>query len=483
MTEDVWQRSAVRLAADIRDETDSPIEVVEAVFDRIEERNSVTNSFVTVTAERAREQARDRAAALESGDEVGPLHGVPVAIKDLTPIRDVRYTRGAKPLADAVATRTDPVVERLEAAGAVVVGKTNTPEFGHKATTDNRLCGPTRNPFDTDLNAGGSSGGSAAAVADGLVPIAHGTDGGGSIRIPAAFCGLFGLKPSYGRIPLVNRPSGFCTHTPMLHHGPITRTVADAALMLEVMVGPHPRDPFCLPEPDRPYQAAVQEPADEFRVAYSPDFDVFPVEADVRRVVSEAVDAFDDVTAGAATVDVDHGRSREEIENAWRSGRELDHAMTADSLRERGVDLLEDHRDQLPQELVDMMTAGFERSGVSVRRTDVVRTDVFDAVEDLLADYNFLVMPTLGTLPFENGVLGPEEVDGVAVDPALGWRPTFQFNLTGHPVASVPAGFADGLPVGLQLVGRRWADGDVLAAAAAFERARPWHDRYPFVEA
>jgi Asp-tRNA(Asn)/Glu-tRNA(Gln) amidotransferase A subunit family amidase len=483
MTRDICRRSAAQLAADVRTGRYSPVEVVDAFLDRIDERNAATNAFVTITADRAREQAKSRAAALEAGETVGPLHGVPVAIKDLTPVEGVRHTSGAKPLADNVADHSAPVVERLEAAGAVVLGKTNTPEFGHRGTTDSLLFGPTANPFDTDLNAGGSSGGSAAAVSDALVPLAQGTDGGGSVRIPASFCGLYGLKPSFGRIPRVQRPNAFCDHTPMLHHGPLARTVEDAALMLDVTAGAHPRDPFSLPDPDGSYRAAVGAPVDDVRVAYSPDFDCFPIDPDVRRVVEAAVDALGSVTGGATTVDLDHGLSLSEVEDAWKRGRELGQAMTARSLGERGFDVLGEDDDLLPTELTAQMRAGLEHSAVTLRQADAVRTTIYDAIQDVLEDHDLLAMPTLGVTAFENESLGPATVDGRDIDPALGWRPTYPFNLTGHPVASVPAGFADGLPVGLQLVGRRGADAEVLAASAAFERVRPWQDRYPFASA
>ncbi|MFB6202258.1 MAG: amidase [Halorhabdus sp.] len=483
MSRDVYRQSAAELAGAIRRGRYSPVDVVEAVLERIDERNPTLNAFVTVTEDRAREQAARREAALESGEPVGPLHGVPVAIKDLTPVAGVRHTSGAKPLADDVADRSAPVVERLEAAGAVVVGKTNTPEFGHRGTTDSLLFGPTTNPFDTDLNAGGSSGGSAAAVADALVPLAQGTDGGGSVRIPASFCGLYGLKPSFGRIPRVQRPNAFCDHTPMLHHGPLARTVEDAALMLDVTAGLHQGDPFSLPDPAGSYREALDAPVDDLEVAYSPDLEVFPIDPDVRRVVEAAVDDLGSVTAGATTVEVDHGLSLSEVEDAWKRGRELGQAMTALHLEERGFDVLGEDADLLPPALRDQMEAGLDVSGVTLRRADARRTDVYDAVRTVLEDHDLLALPTLGVTAFENGSLGPGTVDGREIDPALGWRPTYPFNGTGHPVASIPAGFADGLPVGLQLVGRRTADDVVLAASAALERVRPWRDRYPFVEA
>jgi aspartyl-tRNA(Asn)/glutamyl-tRNA(Gln) amidotransferase subunit A len=269
----------------------------------------------------------------------------------------------------------------------------------------------------------------------------------------------------------------------MLHHGPLTRTVADAALTLDVTAGAHPRDPFSLPDPTESFRAALDAPVDDLRIASSADLGVFPVEPEVRRVVAEAVEALGSVTAGVTTVDVDHGLTLTELEDAWKRGRELGQAMTARRLTEQGIDVLGTDSELLPPELRAQMSAGLEISGVTLREADAARTDFFDAVQDVLDDFDLLALPTLGVTAFENGSLGPATVDGREIDPALGWRPTYPFNLTGHPVASIPAGFANGLPVGLQLVGRRAADDDVLAASAALERVRPWHDRYPFAGA
>jgi Asp-tRNA(Asn)/Glu-tRNA(Gln) amidotransferase A subunit family amidase len=267
----------------------------------------------------------------------------------------------------------------------------------------------------------------------------------------------------------------------MLHHGPLTRTVEDAALMLDVAAGAHPRDPFSLPDSAASFRAALDDPVDDVRVAYRPDLEVFPIDPEVRRVVADAVDALGAVTDGATTVEVEHGMSLTEVEDAWKRGRELGQAMTARHLEAQGYDVLGEDADLLPAALREQMTAGRDVSGVTLREADAARTDLYDAVQDVLDDFYLLALPTLGTTAVENGSLGPAELDGRAIDPALGWRPTYPFNLTGHPVASIPAGFADGLPVGLQLVGRRGADDVVLAASAALERVRPWRDRYPFV--
>ena len=296
-SEDLCFMPAVELAERIREGEISPREVVEAFLRRIDERNPALNAYVTLLPERARERAARAEAALGSGEPLGPLHGVPIAIKDLVDsLAGVRNTFGCRVFADFVPEETATYVERLEAAGAIILGKTNTPEFGHKGLTDNLLFGPTHTPFAPGKNAGGSSGGSAAALADGLAALAQGSDAGGSIRIPAAWCGVYGLKASFGRVPAVSRPDGFVSHTPFLHAGPMARTVRDAALMLNVMAGVHPGDPFSLPDEGVDYLAATGGPVPR-RVAFSPDLDVFPVDPEVAAVVQQAALAFQEAGA------------------------------------------------------------------------------------------------------------------------------------------------------------------------------------------
>lgn len=470
---------ATDLADRIRRGDVSPIDAVETYLDRIDDLNDPLTAYVTVTGDSAREAATAAATAVENAsdpDDLPPLHGVPVAIKDLYAYKaGVRNTYGSSVFADHVPDTDALVVQRLEDAGAIVLGKTNTPEFGHKGITENALFGPTKTPFDTAYNAGGSSGGSAAAVAAGLAPFAQGSDGGGSIRIPAAACGVYGFKPSYGRVPYEGRPDAFSAHTPMALAGPITRTVEDAALVLESIVGPHPRDPMSAPDDDLAYLDAIERGVDDVRVAYSPDLGIFPVEPEVEAVVADAVAAFEDAGATVDTVDVDHGHDRRTITSAWRTVSKVKYRAMVENLRDDGTDLLGEHREVVADTIVDLAEAGADVSGVEYKRTDNVRTDVFDGIQDVFADYDLLVSPTLATARLPNEGDGPTEIDGEQIDSLLDWFLTWPYNLTGHPAASVPAGRTDdGLPVGMQVAGRRWCDDDVIAASAAFERVRPW---------
>src|SRR5256885_13623937 len=290
--------SAADLAQRIRRHEISPVELMTFTIQRIERRNPSLNAFVFLDFEHAMERARAAEAALASSESLGPLHGVPTALKDLFDFKPGwPATFGGIPaLKDQVLDIHCLYAERMEAAGAILVGKTNAPVMGLRGTCDNYLFGPTRNPFDTSRNSGGSSGGSAAAVADGLVPISEGTDGGGSIRIPAAWCNVYGYKSSFGRVPFTARPNVFASTTPFIFEGTLTRTVEDAALALGVMAGPDPRDLFSLlDKPD--FAAGLARPINGWRIAYSPDFDVYPIESSVARTVADAVVAFTEAGA------------------------------------------------------------------------------------------------------------------------------------------------------------------------------------------
>lgn len=475
-------RSASELALSIRRGETSPVTAVDACFERIHKYDDA-NAFVTLLEEEASETAREAENAVERGESLGPLHGVPVAIKDLFDFKEgVRNTFGSEPFADFVPDRTATYVQRLEDAGAIVVGKTNTPEFGHKGTTDNRLFGPTSTPFDLDCNAGGSSGGSAAAVAAGLVPLAQGTDAGGSDRIPAALCGVFGFKPTYGRVAQESRPDAFISHTPFLHTSPLARTVEDAALMLEVMSGFHPRDPFSVPG-DADFVSAVREGIKGYRIAYSPNLGDFPVNARVGDIVEQTVYEFEDAGANVETIDIDLGHSHRKVTEIWNRQFSILCNSVLEGFKEDGIDPLTEHRNALTTEFVNLVEKTREFTTKAYKQDEQVRSHVYDVIQDVFTEFDLLVTPTIGVPSIENqedrDTVGPSEVDGETVDPLLGWSLTHPINFTGHPAASVPAGFtAGGYPVGMQIIGDRFEERDVFAASGVVERTNPWHDAY-----
>jgi len=475
--------SAATLARRIRSGEISPVAVLDALFDRIDAHDDEVNAFVHRCEEDAYDAAREAERAVEEGRALGPLHGVPVAIKDLdTPVEGAPMTCGSVPLADVIAPEDCLLVERLRDAGAIPIGMTNVPEFGHKGVTDNPLHGTTVTPFDTDRIAGGSSGGSAAAVAAGLAPLATGSDAGGSIRIPSSACGVVGLMPSFGLVPFDARPDALEPHTPFTALGPIARTVEDVALMLEVIAGWHPDDPFSVPDPGEDYVEAAQCGADDLSIQYSRDLGIFPVEDAVTDATDGAVEALESAGASVTRADPDFGHDYETTLDAWEEGFKVLLSSLPDKVeRATGIDLLEDHRESLSPKFVEYIDAGLAQRTTEFKLPDMVRTDVYDAVNDVLADHDVLATPTLAVPPFDADGTGPSEIDGVPIDdPYFGWPMTWVFNLTGHPVLSVPAGFTDdGLPVGIQLVGQRFDDATVLAVGATLERLQPWHTEYP----
>jgi len=475
--------SVVELAARIRRRELSPVEVIDATLERITARNPSLNALVHLDFDGARRAARAAERALTDGVQPGPLHGVPAALKDLFDFKPgwpatfggIRVLRDFKVDAHCV------FAERVERAGAILVGKGNSPVMGFRGTCDNPLFGPTRNPFDTTRNSGGSSGGCAAAVADGLLPFAEGTDGGGSIRIPASWCGVYGYKPSFGRVPFVSRPNAFAGTDPFRFEGPLTRTVEDAALVLGAIAGHDPRDPLSLDAP-ADFTAAVGRSIAGWRIAYTPGYDVFPVDRRVAGVVAQAARAFEQAGAHVEEVDLGIRRDQRELSDLWCRLIMPNNVAWIERFKAQGIDLLADHPDDLPPQYRAWLERGYARTALEVVHDQGMRTEVYDAFQAVLAGFDLIVGPTLSALPVLNrndgDTVGPREVEGVEVDELIGWCPTYLVNFTGHPAASIPAGSVDGLPVGMQIVGRRHADADVLAASAAFERLRPWRERY-----
>jgi amidase/aspartyl-tRNA(Asn)/glutamyl-tRNA(Gln) amidotransferase subunit A len=483
LSDEIAWTSAAELALRVRRRELSPVELVHACIARIEARNPSLNALVFYGFDDARRAAREAEQAVMSGAALGPLHGVPCAIKDLFDFKPGWKATfgGIRALEGFVSDNHCAFAERIEQAGAILIGKTNSPVMGFRGTCDNPLFGPTRNPFDLARNSGGSSGGSAAAVADGLLPLAEGTDGGGSIRIPASWCGVYGYKASFGRVPFFGGPNAFVGTAPFLFEGPITRTVEDAALALTALAGYHPRDPYSLDE-SVDFGVAPRRGIEGWKIAYSPNLDVFPVDRRVAEVVAGAVRAFEEAGAHVEEVEVGIARPQQELSDLWCRLITPGSLHAFEMFKAGGIDLLADHRDDLPPQLLEWLERGRRYSTLDLARDQALRTEIYHAIQGVLNRYDLLVTPTLACLPVENrsdgDTVGPSAVEGEAVDPLIGWCLTYPINFTGHPAASIPAGLADGLPVGMQIVGRRYADSDVLAASAAFERLRPWRQTY-----
>jgi amidase len=460
---------ARELARLIRAKAVSPVEVADAHLERIERINPRINAYCTVTAEQARAAATDAEEALMRGDELGPLHGVPYSLKDLTPTRGIRTTMGSRIFEHYVPDEDAALVERLRAAGAILLGKTNTPEFGCKPLTDNRIFGATRNPWSLERSSGGSSGGAAAAVASGLGPLAEGSDLAGSIRQPAAWCGVVGFKPSQGRIARYPGATGWGG---MSSNGPIARTVGDAALMFAVMVGPDPRDPLALPDTGEDWAGLVDHVGvGKARVAWTPDLGgaaaVDPAIAGVCRVAAEAFEGL-----GCATE-----------EATPEVGEIAGPFLTLNAgLRQATVGrYLDEWREEMDPILVQRLEVARGLTAEDVARADVERTAYHRRLWSFFERYDLLLLPTTATtaLPLDGPI--PSEIGGKPIGQLLDMLvPTFAFNFSSYPAISVPCGVAeDGLPVGLQIVGGWQQDALVLRAAAAFEAARPWAHRRP----
>ena len=486
LSDELAYASANELAARIRRRDLSPVEVVDAFIARVEARNPSLNALVYVGFEDARREAKAAEHAVMHGAELGPLHGVPAAIKDLFDFKPGWPTTlgGIRALRNNIVNTYSPFAERIERrGGAILLGKTNSSLMGFRGVCDNYLFGATRNPFNLAKNSGGSSGGSAAAVADGMLPLASGSDAGGSIRIPASWCGVYGYKASFGRAPFMVRPNIFGGDSPFLFEGPITRTVEDAAVALSVLAGYDPRDPFSLTEPVPDFTAATRRSIRGMRIAYSPNFDVFPVDRRVAEVVGRAVRAFEEAGARVDEVKLGLTRSQREYSDLWCRLYMVLNLHALEDLKRAGTDLLGAHRDDFPPEYMAWVEKAQGMSALDLYRDQALRAEVYNAIQGTLNDYDLLITPTMASLAVDNAddgnTLGPREINGEEVDPLIGNCLTYFINFTGHPAASVPAGLSEeGLPVGMQIIGRRNADVDVLAASAAFERLRPWHDTY-----
>ncbi len=441
----------------------SPVEVAEAVLARIDRLNPRLTAFVTVTPELALEQAKAAERAYAPGGAPGPLAGVPISIKDLTPTKGIRTARGSLLDPNWVPDEDAPFVERVYAAGAVMLGKTNTPELGWKGDSGNRLVGPTHNPWRQGRTAGGSSGGAAAAVAAGLGPLAQGSDGAGSIRIPAAFCGIFGLKPSFGLVP--QYPASAVGD--LSHLGPMTRTVRDATLLLGVAAGADERDRLSWSS-GVDYAAATEGGVAGLRVAWSPDLGYARVDPGVAAA-----------TEGAARRFAELGCEVEEVGPALPSPWDLIDVLWSSAMAGAFYGKLEEVRDRIEPGLLAVVERGRERRADELAAAHGRRNAYYQGMRRFMEGYDLLLTPALPITAFVAGADRPEPVatEGGA---NLDWTPfTYPFNLTGQPAATVPCGFVDGLPVGLQIVGRWRDDATVLLAAAAFEAIAPWAGSWP----
>ncbi len=462
--------SAVEMAQAIRQKKVSSLEATENFFQRIDRLDSQLHSYLTLCRDQALTDARAADEAVQRGSELGPLHGVPISIKDLEMTKGVTTTMGSAVFQDRVPDMDSIVVERVKASGAIILGKTNTPEFGQSGTTENKLGEPCRNPWNTERTPGGSSGGAAAALAAGLCTVSMGSDGGGSIRIPASFSGVFGIKPTQGRVP---RYGGY--GRPSANHfsqsGPLTRTVADSALLLQVVAGPDSRDATSMRSPAPDFSAGLGTGVKGMRLAWSSDFGYAAVDPGVVAITSRAAMLFAEM---GASVDDAGLQMDDPFQSFWD--------VFATAAYTSYGHLLEERRNDFADYGLKALEHGQEVTGADLSRAINEVDKIGRRLEDFFDDFDLLLSPTMAVpaFPIEQR---PSVIGGREVEPFWGFLPfTYPINMSGQTAASVPCGYSeDGMPIGLHIIGPRGSEAKVLQASAAFEQAQPWSGKRPGV--
>ncbi len=467
--DDLCFTPATELLPLVRSKQLSPVELCETVLGRIERLEPKINAFVVLDGDGAMEQARQLEGKIARGEAVGPLAGMPVTIKDLAQTAVLPTQRGSLSLKGNVHDVDTPFVTRLKQAGAIVLGKTTTSEFGWKGVSQSPLTGITHNPWQRGMNAGASSAGAGAAAAAGYGPFHQGSDGAGSIRMPSHFCGIFGIKPSFGRVP--SWPVGNTDQ--VSHNGPMTRTVGDAALMLKVMSGPHPWDHYSLEAPPENYPAQLRKGIKGLKVAYSPDLGHARVDPEVAALVAAGLEAFAELGCEVEQVG--------EADLAFAAeGPELIRFFWAVHETAGYGRLLPEWEDKLDPGLVACIKAGDGFSALDYMAMRARKLAYMEAWHRFMDRYDLLVTPAVSVAAFPADRLNPEHWPQHEWDWVQWAEFSYPFNFSGQPAASIPCGFTQaGLPVGLQVVGPRFNDLRVLQAAAAFEEARPWADHRP----
>ena len=467
MSNDLCFMPATELRARYRTRSLSPVEVTTAILAQIEAVDPAINAFVTITGELAMDQARRAEQAWLAGEDKNLL-GVPISIKDLTPTKGIRTTRGSKLYEHWIPDSDAIFVERVNRAGTIMLGKTNSPEFGWKGETTNPVSGTTRNPWNLDRTAGGSTGGGAAAVAAGMGPLTQGGDGAGSIRIPASFCGIYGLKPSFALVPAYP-PSALAD---VAHLGPMTRTVADATLLLNVVAGEDPRDRFSWSSNIDYLPLCNTRDLKGWKIAWSPDLGYAAVEPEIVEICERQLHVLREL--GAEIVE-----AHPALPDPWS----IENDLWACAMASMHLDDLNEVASQIDPGRKTVVEYGLTVTGAQLTRQQQRRAEYYENWRQFMLDFDLFVCPTEPCTAFQAGLDYPPVIAGREMS-YLGWTAfTYPFNLTGFPAATVPAGFAaDGLSVGLQFVGRWHDDSSVIAASAAYEATAPWADKRPPVE-
>jgi Asp-tRNA(Asn)/Glu-tRNA(Gln) amidotransferase A subunit family amidase len=466
--EEICYMSACNMAEQIKTQELSSLEITEMIIERIEKINPLINAYCTTSFEIAKEMAKKADERVKKGEKFGTLNGIPTSLKDIIETKGIKTTYGSKMYENFVPEEDAIVVKRLKDAGCVILGKTNTPEFAFSGITDNPVFGESKNPWHRERTTGGSTGGGAAAIASGLGPLTVGTDAGGSIRIPSALCGVYGLKPSFGRVPTY--PYVILHSRTINHYGPLVRYVEDAALMLDVMKGPDDNDRLSLPDQNLSYLESIDNKPNKLKIGYSLDLGYAKVlDPDVEKGVLNSIDKFEQF--GWTT------------EHAKIKIRKAEMAFYTLYTVDFGYDLkpkFKEWKDKIDPDLVKLAEGGLGYSGIDVMRAMDQRRIIYDTINSFFKEYDLLITPTTAIPAFELGIMYPPVINGKNVSPT-GWQPfTLPFNLTGHPAGTVPCGWSsEGLPIGMQIVGKRFDELTVLQVSKAFQDIAPWQEKTP----
>ena len=465
--EEICFMSACDMAEKIKAQELTSLEITEAIIERIEKVNPLINAYCTTTFDLARNLAKKADDAVKRGEKTGLLHGIPTSIKDLMETKGIRTTFGSKIYENFIPEEDNLTVNRLKHAGIVILGKTNTPEDGHKSVTDNLVFGETKNPWNLKRTCGGSSGGSAASVAAGIGPLALGSDGGGSIRTPSSLCGVYGLKPNFGRIARNFQHLAFST---LSHHGPIVRYVKDAALMLDAMAGPSFIDKYSHYQKKSSFLDSLEVKPEKIKIGYSLDLGyVKAVDKEIEKSVLDAVQSFEKFDWTVEEVDL----KLKKVEMSFA-------ILVTAALAYDYKPLMKKWREKITPTLVRLIDAGMNYKSLDIMSAEAQRQKVEKILYQYFTEYDILITPATASPAFELGKMFPTMINGKNVSPTTWHAFALPFNISWNPAASIPCGWTrDGLPIGMQIVGRLWEESTVLQVSQAFEEIAPWQDERP----
>ena len=477
--------SALEIGELVNSRKITPTEVLRYFEKRIKERNKSINAFTYTRFDLAYIEAKKLEERLERGEYLGIFAGVPFGLKDFLPSKKGwTHSYGGVKCLVSMDEYDSLFCEVMEQEGGIAVGKTNAPSYGFSGTTDNKMYGATSTPFNTLYNAGGSSGGSAAAVADGLLPISEGGDAGGSIRVPASCCNLVGFKAGFGSIPLFSRPDAYSASHPYCVGGGLVKTVSDAIALYKLMAKVDPKDPYnnMVLRQNEDIDSYIKE-NHALRIAFTYDFDLFEVDEEVKKIVYDAAKRFIDKGYIVEEVHFNFKHTANELSSLWSKGITIDCALDLNHQKKKGIDYFKDHLEDFPEEFIYYKNVCDHLGIEDLYEFNLARTDILDNFEDVFKKYDLILSPVCCCLPVKNNpkgfTKGPEEINGKKVDSLIGWCQTYLANFVSYPAISIPAGLAShNLPVGMQIIGKRFEEKMVLKAARDFEEIKPWKDNY-----